>query len=76
VKLASVRFDATAADTETKTQARSIAASLFEQEKQIFNIPDWEAAAFVLDLDEDAIRRRRRFQRNTAVRPCELESVL
>jgi hypothetical protein len=50
-KRASVRFDATPADTEAQTQARSIAVSLLEQSKQIFCIPGWEASAFVLYLD-------------------------
>jgi len=73
---ASVRFYASPADTEAQTQARSIAASLLEQSEQIFCIPGWEAPAFVLYLDQDASRRRKRVQRNTAVRSCELEGVL
>jgi hypothetical protein len=72
---ASVRFYATPADTEAQTQARSIAASLLEQSKQIFCIPEWGARVRPLP-HQDSSRRRKRPQRNTGVRSCELEGVL
>src|SRR4029453_8750780 len=55
-KRASVRFDATPADTEAQTQARSIAASLLEQSKQIFGVLGGEAPAFVLYLSQTPSR--------------------
>jgi hypothetical protein len=75
-KFASVRFNATAADTEAQPQTRPVAASLLEHSKQIFGIPERETATFVFNFDQDAIARRKRLQRNAAVRLCELESVL
>jgi hypothetical protein len=51
-----VRFRAPSAEREAKTHAGPIGASLLEGTKQLLQIPAArKAAAFVMDLDQDAI---------------------
>ena len=69
-------FDALAADRQPKSEARSVRASLFEQTKQMLDLPRREAAAFILDLDLDPIRGREGFQRYLPGGRRELERVL
>jgi hypothetical protein len=46
---------APSAEGEAKPKARAIAAALEERAEQFLNLPSWEPAAFVLDLDEDRL---------------------
>jgi hypothetical protein len=69
-------LDAPAADGEPETQAGPVDAPLLEGVKEILDLARREAAALVLDLDEDAIGGRARPQRDVAVGAAELERVL
>jgi hypothetical protein len=53
-----VRFSAPSAEGETQTHAGSIGAALLERAKELVDIPTWQTAALVLDLDEHALGAR------------------
>jgi len=76
VDLATVRLDALATDGESETEARSVVASLFKWPKQFRYLAWGQAAALVLDRDEDSILGRGGLQRDVAVGARELERVL
>jgi len=45
-------------DGKTETKSRSIDPSLFERQKQAFRNPQWQAAAFILNFDQNPISFR------------------
>jgi hypothetical protein len=55
VKRAAVRFDPAAADGQPQTEARALGAELLERSEHLLRVPFRQAAAFVLDADQDAI---------------------
>ena len=71
-----VRFSGPPAESEAKTQARSIGAALLERAKQFVDVPARETAAFILDLDQDPLGTGADPQRDGRSRPGKLERVL
>jgi len=55
---AGVCLDASATDRESQTEARAIAASLFESQEEFIDLPGREASALVADLDQHPLLGR------------------
>src|SRR5688572_9468670 len=65
------------AEGEPDAQAAAIGTPLLERGYQLLlSTVSWKPAAFVVDLDQDALRAATNAQCHGAVRPCELERVL
>ena len=55
VDQAQVGFHGPSAESETKAEAGSIGAALFERTKEFVGIPRWKATAFILDFEEHSL---------------------
>jgi hypothetical protein len=49
-----IRFDAPPAEREADAETGSIGAALLERAEQFVDVPVWEAATCIVDLDEHA----------------------
>ena len=70
------RFNRPSAEGETKTHPGSIGAALLKRSKELADIVARQAAALVLNLDEDALGACANAERDGRPRPRELEGVL
>ncbi len=71
-----VRFGTPSAESETKTQAGSVGVALLERKEQFSDLPAWETAAFILNLDAHALGADADAERDRCPRPSELAGVL
>ena len=59
-----IALRAPSAEGETKTHAGSIDAALLERAEEFVEVPTWQTAAHVLELDEHALGARTNPQRD------------
>jgi hypothetical protein len=74
--LTPVRLGSLETDGEPETESAAVSVSLLERTKQLLRLARREAAALVLDLEEDAVCGSARRQGDLAMGASELERVL